>query len=122
MIYLSRINSNFKWEELVKEQTNSIDNKKFFSSMIEYGNTDKNRIEFDPFRDSMDRNFINNIMSRVKIENIGDIYGRERIISDDEIVQKFRLGEYKFSEIYLCYYVNYLSDSKYESKFKWNEG
>ena len=121
MIYLSRINSDSKWEDLVKEKTNSIDKKIFFNSMVEYGNIDKNRIDFDFFRDSMDRNFINNIMSKAKIENIGDIYGRKRIISDDEVVQKFRLGEYKFSEIYLCYYVNNLSDSKYESKFKWNE-
>ena len=122
MIYLSRINSDSKWEDLVKEQNDSIENKIFFNSMIEYGNIDKNRIEFDPFRDSMDRNFINNIMPKIKIENMGDIYGRERIISDDEIVQKFELGRYKFSEIYLCYYVNNLSDSKYEPKFKWNEG
>ena len=90
--------------------------------MVEYGNIDKNRIEFDPFRDSMNRNFIDNIMPKIKTENIGDIYGRKRIISDDEIVQKFELGKYNFSEIYLCYYVNNLSDSKYESKFKWNEG
>lgn len=122
MIYLSRVNSNSKWEDLVKKQNDSIEKKTFFNSMVEYGNIDKNRIEFDPFRDSMDRNFINNIMPKIKIENIGDIYGRERIISDDEIVQKFELGEYKFSEIYLCYYVNNLSDSKYEPKFKWNEG
>lgn len=122
MIYLSRVNSNYKWEDLVKKQNDSIEKKTFFNSMVEYGNIDKNRIEFDPFRDSMDRNFINNIMPKIKIENIGDIYGRERIISDDEIVQKFELGEYKFSEIYLCYYVNNLSDSKYEPKFKWNEG
>lgn len=122
MIYLSRMNSNSKWEDLVKQQTNSIDNKKFFNSMVEYGNIDKNRIDFDFFRDSMDRNFINNIMSKAKIENTEDIYGIKRIISDDEVVQKFRLGEYKFSEIYLCHYVNNLSDSKYESKFKWNEG
>lgn len=70
----------------------------------------------------MNRNFIDNIMPKIKTENIGDIYGRKRIISDDEIVQKFELGKYNFSEIYLCYYVNNLSDSKYESKFKWNEG
>lgn len=122
MIYFSRVNSNSKWEDLVKKQNDSIEKKTFFNSMVEYGNIDKNRIEFDPFRDSMDRNFINNIMPKIKIENIGDIYGRERIISDDEIVQKFELGEYKFSEIYLCYYVNNLSDSKYEPKFKRNEG
>ena len=122
MIYLSRINSDSKWEDLVKEQNYSIENKKFFNSMVEYGNIDKNRIEFDPFRDSMNRNFIDNIMPKIKTENIGDIYGRKRIISDDEIVQKFELGKYNFSEIYLCYYVNNLSDSKYESKFKWNEG
>ena len=122
MIYLSRINSDSKWEDLVKEQNYSIENKKFFNSMVEYGNIDKNRIEFDPFRDSMNRNFIDNIMPKIKTENIGHIYGRKRIISDDEIVQKFELGKYNFSEIYLCYYVNNLSDSKYESKFKWNEG
>lgn len=122
MIYLSRIISNSKWEDLVKEQTNSIEKKTFFNSMVEYGKIDKDRIEFDPFRDSMDRNFVNNILSKVKIESTGDIYGIKTIISDDEIVQKFRFGEYKFSEIYLCYYVNNLSDSKYESKFKWNEG
>ena len=85
MIYLSRINSDSKWEDLVKEQNYSIENKKFFNSMVEYGNIDKNRIEFDPFRDSMNRNFIDNIMPKIKTENIGDIYGRKRIISDDEI-------------------------------------
>ena len=34
--------------------------------MVEYGNIDKNRIEFDPFRDSMNRNFIDNIMPKIK--------------------------------------------------------
>ena len=33
MIYLSRINSDSKWEDLVKEQNYSIENKKFFNSM-----------------------------------------------------------------------------------------
>lgn len=121
MIYLSRINNDPKWEDLVKEKINSIDNKNFFNSMVEYGNIDKNRIGFDLFRESIDKKFIDNIMTKVKIEGMENVYNRKRIISNDEIVQKFGLGEYKFSEIYLCYYVNDLSDSKYESKFKWNE-
>ena len=122
MIYLSRVTKNSKWEDLLKEQVDSITKKEFFDTLIEYGNADKNRIEFDPFRDSMNRNFTNTILQNADIQDVGDIYGRKKIISDDEIVKKFKLDDYEFSEIFLCYYVNEKSENKYIAKYKWNEG
>lgn len=122
MIYLSRATKNTQWEDLVREQVNSITKKEFFDTLIEYGNVDKSRIEFDPFRDSMNRNFANVALQKVETQDFGDIYGRQRIISDDEIVRKFKLDDYEFSEIFLCYYVNEKSKNKYIAKYKWNEG
>lgn len=121
MIYLSRVTKNTKWEGLVKEQVSSITKKDFFDTLIEYGNVDKSRIEFDPFRDSMNRNFINTVLQNVEMKDFDDIYGRKQIISDDEIVKKFKLDDNEFSEIFLCYYVNEKSENKYIAKYKWNE-
>lgn len=122
MIYLSRVTKNSKWENLVKEQVESITKKEFFDTLIEYGNVDKSRIELDPVRDSMNRNFINAVLQNAEMKYLDDIYGRKQIISDDEIVKKFKLDDYEFSEIFLCYYVNEKSKKKYIAKYKWNEG
>lgn len=122
MIYLSRISNKSSWEDLVKKQVESIEKKEFFDTLVEYGNVDKDRINFDPFRDSMDRNFINMVLKKEQIQVLDNGYGERRIISDDEIVQKFELEEYNFSEIYLCYYVNENSQKKYKAKYDWNEG
>ena len=122
MIYLSRICNDSKWEDLVKKQVEAIKNKDFFKILVEYGNADKNRIKLDPFRDSMDRNFINMVLNKAQIKDLDDIYGRRKIISDDEVIQRFDLEQYSFSEIFLCYYVNEKSEKKYEAKYKWNEG
>ena len=70
----------------------------------------------------MNRNFTNTVLQNVEIQDVGDIYGRKKIISDDEIVKKFKLDDYEFSEIFLCYYVNEKSENKYIAKYKWNEG
>lgn len=122
MIYLSRISNNSEWEELVKKQVEMIDKTYIFDSLVEYGNVDKNRIKLDPFRDSMDRNFINTVLKKAQFQKVDNIYGKTKIISDDEIVQRFKLGSYNFSEIYLCYYVNKMSKKKYKAKYNWNEG
>ena len=122
MIYLSRISNNSEWEELVKNQVEIIDKTYIFDSLVEYGNVDKNRINLDPSRDSMDRNFINTVLKKAQIQKGDNIYGKTKIISDDEIVQRFKLGSYNFSEIYLCYYVNKMSKKKYKAKYNWNEG
>ena len=122
MIYLSRISNNRKWEDLVKEQVQSIEKKEFFDTLVEYGNADKGSLNFDQFRDSMDKNFIDMILQKANIENMNDIYDRKKIISDDEIVQKFKLEDCSFSEIYLCYYVNEIAKNKYQAQYRWNEG
>ena len=122
MIYLSRISNNREWEDLVQQQVETIKDKTFFDTLVEYGNLDKSRLNLDQFRYSMDRNFVKVVLEKAQIKDIGDIYGRTKIISDDEIVQKFELNEYKFSEIYLCYYVNKYSTKKYKAKYNWNEG
>lgn len=121
MIYLSRICNDSKWEDLVKKQVETIKNKDFFKILVEYGNADKNRIKLDPFRDSMDRNFIIVVLNKAQIKDLDDIYGRRKIISDDEVIQRFDLEQYSFSEIFLCYYVNEKSEKKYEAKYRWNE-
>lgn len=122
MIYLSRISQKNEWEELVKKQVEAINKEEFFDTLVDYGNVDKDRIKLDPFRDSMDRNFINMIFRKLKIQNIDNIYEKIKVISDDEIIQRFELNEYNFSEIYLCYYVNENSKKKYIAKYNWNEG
>lgn len=121
MIYLSRITNNSKWEDLVKKQVEAITKKEFFETLVEYGNVDKDRIKWDPFRDSIDNNFIDMVVNKVQFKDFGDVYGRRKIISKDEIVKKFNLGDYSFSEIFLCYYVNEKSQKKYIAKYKWNE-
>ena len=121
MIYLSRISNNKGWEDLVQQQVENIKDKNFFDVLVDYGNIDKSRLNLDQFRYSMDKNFIDMVLQKVQIKDIGDIYGRTQIISDDEIVQKFELDEYNFSEIYLCYYVNKYATKEYKAKYNWNE-
>ena len=62
------------------------------------------------------------VLNKAQIKDLDDIYGRRKIISDDEVIQRFDLEQYSFSEILLCYYVTEKSEKKYEAKYKWNEG
>lgn len=121
LIYLSRIYKDKRWEELVSKQFEKIKDIDLLEMFVEYGNINKKTVIIsDMIRGSFDTAFSNKIMSddRVKIEK--DFYG-EKIISDDEIVNKFKLDNYDFSEIYLCYYVNNKTKNKFMGKYNWNK-
>lgn len=122
MIYFSRISNNGNWEELVKEQTEKITKKEVWNTFVTYGMIDRKSLNFDTVRDSLDRNFINTVLKKAQIKDTEDFYNRKEIISDDEIIKKFKLGRYNFSEIYLCYYANDKVDNKFIGKFNWNKG
>ena len=122
MIYLARIIKDDRWENLVNKQVERIKKIDIFDTLVEYGNVNKNRLSIDWFRNSMNSKFKDDILKKAKIEYTNGLYDTYKIISDDEIVQKFELDEDKFYEIYLCYYVNKKATNKFIASNYWNEG
>ena len=124
IIYLSRLNKNQELEDMVLEQFNEIkNNQKLLELLVEYGNINKTILFKDDFiLTSLNQNFENSIRNNKNIKFKSDrFYIRDEIDSDDEVVSKFGLGNYDFLEIYLCYYVNNYSTTKFKASFNWNE-